>query len=165
MPQFKEIVIVGFAALWASHALAATAETAEIPSAKILFVCEHGNVKSLMAVSYFNRIAQERHLPYIAVSRGSEPDSTTVPSAIIAGLRVDGFDVTDFHPTKLTAADVDTAKRVVTIGVPLPASTGGKLSALAWDDVPPASTDFMASSAALKAHVNELIEQLKGTEK
>jgi arsenate reductase (thioredoxin) len=40
---------------------------------QVLFVCEHGNVKSLMAASYFNQLARERRLPFQAVSRGSPP--------------------------------------------------------------------------------------------
>jgi hypothetical protein len=51
----------------------------ESSAAQVLFVCEHGNVKSLMATSYFNQMAQERGLAFRAVSRGSAPDSTTVP--------------------------------------------------------------------------------------
>jgi len=34
-----------------------------LPDSQVLFVCEHGNVKSLMASSYFNQLARERHLP------------------------------------------------------------------------------------------------------
>jgi len=161
MHQLKNIIIAGLAALWGSQTFSAAAETPEGPPARILFVCEHGNVKSLMAMSYFNRIAREKHLPYVAVSRGSEPDSSTVPPAIVTGLRADGFDVSDFHPSRLTAVDVDTAQRVITIGVPLPASVGsGAQSVLAWDDVPPASVDFEASSTSLKAHIDALIKQL-----
>ncbi|HXA47965.1 MAG TPA: hypothetical protein VNW52_10075 [Burkholderiaceae bacterium] len=166
MLPLKAITIAGFAALWGGLAFSTAAEIAEIPPAKILFVCEHGNVKSLMAASYFNRIVQEKHLPYIAFSRGAEPDSTTVPPAIAAGLRIGGFDVSGFHPSKLTAADVNAAQRVIMIGVPLPANAGSNaLPALAWDDVPPASVDFEASSASLKAHIDELIKQLNALKK
>lgn len=38
---------------------------------QVLFVCEHGNVRSLMAASYFNQLAQERRLLFRAVSRGT----------------------------------------------------------------------------------------------
>jgi hypothetical protein len=36
----------------------------------VVFVCLHGSVKSQMAAAHFNRIAKERGLPAIAVSRG-----------------------------------------------------------------------------------------------
>ena len=100
-------------------ARSATAQSAEKAESRILFVCEHGNVKSLMAASYFNQMAQARGLPYRGVSRGVAPDSTTVPPKIIAALGSDGFDVRDFHPVAISAADVSASNRVVAIGVPI----------------------------------------------
>ena len=79
---------------------------------QVLFVCEHGNVKSLMAMSYFNRLAEERGLPYRAVSRGTAPDSTTVPPKIVEGLKKDGFDVSGFHPVSYTHLTLPTILRV-----------------------------------------------------
>lgn len=87
---------------------------------QVLFVCEHGNVKSLMAASYFNQLAQERQLPLRAVSRGSAPDSTAVPLGIVQGLRGDGFDVSSFHPSAVSPSDVSAAQPVITIGTALP---------------------------------------------
>src|SRR4051812_43869016 len=72
------------------------------PTREILFVCEHGNVKSLMAASYFNQSIREFNLPYRAVARGSAPNSTTVPVAIIQGLDRDDIDVSTFQPTKVS---------------------------------------------------------------
>ena len=60
------------------------------PAEQILFVCERGSVKSLMATSYFNQLAAQRGLPWRAVSRGVAPDSTTVPKRIAAALHVSG---------------------------------------------------------------------------
>jgi arsenate reductase (thioredoxin) len=93
---------------------------AQTHDSQVLFVCEHGNVKSLMAVSYFNQLAQERRLPFRAVSRGTAPDSTTVPPTIIQGLRGDGFDVSSFHPSAVRVSDISASQRVITIGTALP---------------------------------------------
>lgn len=98
----------------------ASRDTARARTSQILFVCEHGNVKSLMAASYFNQLAQERGLPFRAVSRGSAPNSTTVPHEIIQSLRGDGFDVSAFHPSAVSASDVSASQRVITIGTSLP---------------------------------------------
>ena len=76
-----------------SLTIACVAIRADEPTPQVLFVCEHGNVKSLMAASYFNQLAAKRGLRLRAISRGSAPDSTTVPPPIIAGLRTDGVDV------------------------------------------------------------------------
>jgi protein-tyrosine-phosphatase len=142
-------------------ACAARPSSAEDPTEQVLFVCEHGNVKSLMAASYFNQLAQQRGLPFRGVSRGSAPDSTTVPPAIAKALATEGFDVSDFHPVAVGTADVSASKRVIAIGTALPASvdaSDGKVEQ--WNDVPPASTDYDASRTSLREHVRELIERL-----
>jgi arsenate reductase (thioredoxin) len=132
-------------------------------NSQVLFVCEHGNVKSLMAASYFNQMAQEHRLPFQAVSRGTTPDSTTVPPSIIQGLRGDGFDVSSFHPSAVRASDVSASQRVITIGTVLPmdalvASAQPKIEQ--WNDVPSASVDYGATRASLKRHIKKLVEQL-----
>jgi protein-tyrosine-phosphatase len=133
---------------------------------EVLMVCEHGNVKSLMAASYFNELAKARHLPFHATSRGTAPNSTTVPPAIVDGLRADGFDVSSFHPTAITTADVASADRVILINTELPSgiADASKLP-VQWTDVPPASVDYGAAREALKAHVRELLDQLSATPK
>jgi protein-tyrosine-phosphatase len=127
----------------------------------VVFVCEHGNVKSLMAASYFNRLAEQQHLPFHAVSRGAAPDSTTVPQPIVAGLRADGVDVSAFHPAKLGQPDLADAAHVVMIGIDLPAGLQARESRIEkWEDVPPASTDYAAARTALQTHVADLIARL-----
>lgn len=130
--------------------------------AQVLFVCEHGNVKSLMAASYFNKLAQEYRLPFHAVSRGTAPDSTTVPPAIIQGLRDDGFDVSSFHPSAVSASDVSASHRVVTIGTTLPsdARAAAQEKIEQWNDVPPASIDYGATRDSLKRHIKKLVDEL-----
>ena len=133
----------------------------EPPAAQVLFVCEHGNVKSLMAASYFNQLAHERRLPYRAVSRGSAPDSTTVPPAIIDGLRKDGIDVASFHPAAVVAADITASQHVVLINTELPANTPAQgVSIERWSDVPAASINFEAARDSMKRHIAKLMDEL-----
>jgi arsenate reductase (thioredoxin) len=69
--------------------------------------------------------------------------------------------VTDFHPSKVAAADVVDAARVVTIGAELPAGANADETRIEhWDDVPPASTSYDAARSSLKAHVAELLDRL-----
>lgn len=128
----------------------------------VVFICEHGNVKSLMAASYFNQIAKERKLPYLAISRGVEPDANSAPPAIVQGLAQDHIDVRDFRPQKIADAELNAASRVITIGTtlvnPTPALTDKRRK---WNEVPPASVDFKASSQVLKSRVNALIDELE----
>lgn len=131
------------------------------PVEQIVFVCEHGTVKSLMAASYFNQLAAQRGLPWRAVSRASAPDSTTVPKPIAAALLAEGVDVSEFRPAKIDATDAAEAVRIVTIGTDLPAGVRGDEQRVErWNDVPPASTSYDAARRSLKAHIAELLERL-----
>ena len=141
--------------------LVAPAEAGDLPDAQVLFVCEHGNVKSLMAASYFNRMARARGLRYRAVSRGSAPDSDSVPPAIVAALRDDGFDVSGFRPLAIEKPEIEAAVRLVLINTELPPEMVLGIGIERWTDVPPASRDFEAARRSLMAHVRELIDELE----
>lgn len=142
--------------------IACTAVRAEgPPAAQILFVCEHGNVKSLMAATYFNQLAASRGLRLRAISRGSAPDSNTVPTPIVAGLRTDGVDVSDFRPAAVSEADVAASARIVAISTALPSDVGAPAAKVErWDDVPAASVNYGAARNSLKAHVEQLLDRM-----
>ena len=78
----------------------------------VVFVCLHGSVKSQMAAAHFNRIARERGLPFTAISRGIEVD-TSIPTRIRDGLNLDGLAPTDDIPIGLTADEAGRATMVV----------------------------------------------------
>jgi len=130
----------------------------------VVFVCEHGSVKSLIAASLFDRAAGQRGLPIHAVSRGVTPDDK-VPPRIAAALREDGFEVEGFHPQGLTTKDVAGATQVVAIGVNLTAHADeAHVPIQSWDDVPAANVDYAAARAALQRHIDDLLEELQETE-
>jgi protein-tyrosine-phosphatase len=141
---------------------ALTAQTSPVSSTpQVLFVCQHGNVKSLMAASYFNQMAQQRGLAVRAVARGTAPNSDTVPSPIAQSLQGDGFDVSEFHPSAVSAADVSSSRRVITIGTTLPGDAqAAPLKLEAWNDVPPADADYGATRTSLKSHIDGLLNEL-----
>ena len=59
-------------------------------SSAVVFVCEHGAAKSLVATTYFNKIAAERGLQARAVYRGVSPQDDLSANAL-KGLREDGL--------------------------------------------------------------------------
>lgn len=129
--------------------------------APVLFVCEHGNVKSLIAATLFDQLARERGLPFRAVSRGIRPEPG-VPPAIVEALRSEGVDVAGFTPQPVTSLDLAHASRVVAIGVDLSAlSRDTRHPIEGWSDVPPASVDYASARAALLRHIESLIDGLK----
>jgi arsenate reductase len=130
-------------------------------SAPVVFVCEHGNVKSLIGASLFDKAAKERGLPFRATSRGLTPEAN-VPPKIAEALRSDDVEVAGFKPQALTAHDVSTAARVIAIGVDLSSfSDEARAPIEPWTDVPPASVDYAAARAVLLRHVEALLDEMQ----
>ena len=127
------------------------------PAATVLFVCEHGSAKSVVAAAHFNQIAASRGLPFRAISRGTEPDAEMAPAAV-EGLRGDGLKPDDAAPSKLEQADLDAAVRVVTFCA-LPPGLHAKSPVEQWE-VPPVSTGYAASREAMLARIERLLTEL-----
>ena len=137
---------------------------AQSPDDRVVFVCEHGSVKSLIAASLFDRAAATRGLRFRAISRGVNPEEQ-VPPPIADALQRDGFNVEGFHPQRISQGDVIGARRVIAIGVELPAIDAGPIAAEIWNDIPPASADYAAARAALQRHIDALLDNLQATER
>lgn len=126
---------------------------------KVVFVCQHGNVKSLIASAWFNRLAAERGIAARSVARGLTPENP-VPGPIADRLGRDGIDVTGFEARALAPADLRGASRLVVIGVEPPAWARQEgLTVEAWDDIPPASERYDASRDAMRARIEALLAQ------
>jgi protein-tyrosine-phosphatase len=126
----------------------------------VVFVCEHGSAKSVMAAAYFNRAAQERGIAARAVARGVTPDAR-VPDRIVTALAHEGLVVGDFKPQNVTAGETAQALRVVTIGVEAAPVLPGAADVEQWNDVP-ASSDYDAARTALMQHIAALLQELQG---
>jgi protein-tyrosine-phosphatase len=124
----------------------------------VLFVCEHGSAKSVVAATHFNRLAVERGLAHRAVSRGTAPDAELAPPAV-AGLRGDGLQPDGSVPRKLEQADLDGAVRVVAFG-DLPAELTPSSVVERWE-VPPVSDEYTVSRDAMLAHIERLLGSLE----
>ena len=126
---------------------------------KIIFVCEHGSVKSVVAVAHFNRMATEAGLDYRAISRGTKPDQE-VPAAVIAGLKQDGLAPSLLQPVKLDAIEARAAQRIVAM-CELPGEFAEDQRVAKWTDVPPVTVDYAKARDVLVGHLRELIADLQ----
>jgi arsenate reductase (thioredoxin) len=79
---------------------------------KIIFVCEHGAGKSVIAASYFNKFAKEQMSITLAYYRGLFPEAKVSPAAA-AGLTKDDLFDPSIKPQKLSFSDVVGADRVI----------------------------------------------------
>jgi arsenate reductase len=127
--------------------------------ARVVFVCEHGSVKSLVATEYFNLRAKARGLAYRAIARGTAPEPT-VPRAVRDGLRSDGFDVSTFEPRKFQASDVERASLIVSFDQDIASIAGAQTRYLTWDDLPGVLTDHTRGKDEIVRHVDALIDEL-----
>ena len=126
----------------------------------ILFVCEHGSAKSVIAAAHFNRLAEQRKLPYRAIARGINPDPE-IPQQVRVNLAKDGLDVAAWKPQLVVEKDVREAARVVTFGckLPLPEKiTAGKL--VDWPDVPSTSEDYERARTVIVDKIEALLRTL-----
>ena len=124
----------------------------------VLFVCEHGAAKSVMAAAHFNRRAQERKLPYRAVAKGTSPQEQLSESAV-KGLTAEGLAALPSRPEQVTAADVAAAARVVTFGCDISKVAPGSRPE-SWADVPGPGEDYAASRQAIDRHLDALLAEL-----
>lgn len=127
----------------------------------VVFVCEHGNAKSLIAATLFDQEAARRHLPFHAVARGVKPGQG-VPSSIATSLRNDGHDVSGFIPKPIAAADLQAALRVVLLNLDrsaIPGSDPHKTDT--WSGIPPAETDYPKANDAIAERIASLLQQLE----
>ena len=133
---------------------------------RVVFVCEHGSVKSVMAAHWFNRLAAERNAPFRAISRGRLAGRRDPARRSRDNLAKDGFDVAGFTPKRLEKADVAGAAQVVAIGIDSPLLAEAQDVPISrWDDIPPASTDYAASRDAMRARMGALLDSLSRSKK
>jgi arsenate reductase (thioredoxin) len=125
----------------------------------IVFVCEHGSAKSVVAAAHFNRLAGERGLAIRAVSRGTDPDAEIAPNAE-AGLRADGLAAVGWSPAKLTEIDVAGATCVVTFCEPPPDCVAAARIER-WEGVPPVSEDYEKARDEIVERLRRLLNDLR----
>jgi arsenate reductase len=130
----------------------------------ILFVCEHGAAKSVIAAAYFDKLAKDQHLNYRAAFRGINPDAA-INSVAEKGLKQDEIDTSGWKPTRLVQKDVDEASRIVTLGCALPAGTRVTSKVTDWNDIPSPSQNYELAREEIKKRVQKLVDDLAKEER
>ena len=123
----------------------------------IVFVCEHGAAKSVIAAAYFNKMASEIKLDTRAIARGTHPDDELSPKAV-TGLNADGLTPTESIPQKLSLADIESAQRIITF-CELPEEYQNKIAIEQWDNVPPVSENYEIARDVIMKHLKHLLNK------
>ena len=152
------VVLVGLLSL-NSHAQNSRTHRRVRSPRTILFVCEHGAAKSVIAAAYFDVLARKRGLNYKAVFRGTNPDTSLSPSAE-KGLQEDGISTNGWKPELVTQKNMDEAFRIVTLGCLLPGEDARAIKIAKWNEIPNVSNDYRAARDEIKRRVQGLVEGL-----
>jgi protein-tyrosine-phosphatase len=124
----------------------------------IVFVCEHGAAKSVIAAAHFNRLAGQAGLDLRAIARGTNPDPELSPQAV-EGLSGDGLAPAEGIPQKLTEDDLRSSQRLV-IFCELPSQYPQPAAIERWENIPSVNQDYEKARDAILARLMPLLEQM-----
>jgi protein-tyrosine-phosphatase len=128
------------------------------PNTTIVFVCEHGAAKSVLAAAYFDKIARELGLEYQAIARGTNPDPALSPQTI-TGLAHDGLAPKESRPKALRYSDIQSARRVVSF-CELPVEFQQSSIVKYWEAVPPVSENYERARDVIVDRIRQLLLSL-----
>jgi arsenate reductase len=126
---------------------------------KIIFVCQHGAAKSVIAASYFNKLANERKLNYTAECRGIDPDSVVSQSAK-DGLMKDNLFDPQTKPQKLVPGDTANVEKII-LFAPLPSDLRTSIKTENWSKIENVDGDYSKRRQAIVEKINELLDNLE----
>ena len=132
-------------------------------SNRIVFLCPHGAAKSVIAAAYCQQLADQWGVPLHATSAGTEPDVEVAP-AVVTLLGAEGIDVADHRPRRVTAEELATAWRIISLGCDLGDLAHPEMEIERWDDVPPPSQNLLGARDRIRDHVEQLVLALKQAE-
>lgn len=121
----------------------------------IVFVCEHGAAKSILAAACFNRLASEAGSELRAVARGTHPDGEFSPQTV-QGLSADGLAPTEPVPQRLSESDLQSAQQIVTF-CELPAEVSYLAKMDHWEDIPPVSENYQEARDAILSRIRQML--------
>lgn len=125
----------------------------------ILFVCEHGAAKSIIAATYFNQLASERGLDWKATARGTNTDDQ-LSKQTLEGLANDRLSPVQPAPQPLSLDDALIAARIVSF-CELPADLSERNIIERWDGVPPVSQNYDQARDAILERIQDLLNKLR----
>ena len=127
----------------------------------VIFVCEHGAAKSILAAAYFNHLATQRGMHVTAVARGTNPDPS-LSEQTLNGLLKDGLKPTQTLPQKLSLDDVQSAGRIVSF-CELADEFREKVVVEQWEGIPAVSEEYERARDAILNRINHLLDNLRSS--
>jgi arsenate reductase (thioredoxin) len=124
----------------------------------IVFVCEHGAAKSIIAATYWNKYAQQQGVRIQGLARGTYPD-IALSGYAAAGLLEDGLIPNQLTPQKLLPEEVSAAERVIAF-CDLREVDSKKTNIEYWENVPAVSEDYGKARDIIVANLQAMMKDL-----
>lgn len=124
----------------------------------VLFVCQHGAAKSVIAARHLEALAEARGLVVRSTAAGLEPDEA-IPSHVVAGLRADGVDDHVQAPRAISEELLATADIVVAFGCDLSAFPHIEKPVIQWSGVPAVSDGYEAARAEILGRLPAVLDE------
>ena len=142
-------------------ACALSAQDSKTPTKPtVVFVCEHGSAKSIIAAAEFKRMAIEKGLDLNILARGTNPDAE-IPKIVRDGLKADGHDVGALKPTKVSEKDLRGAAKIVSFGPDLTQWLTDGAMVADWSATPSVSEDYARAREYIRKQLETLVKDLK----
>jgi protein-tyrosine-phosphatase len=124
----------------------------------VIFVCQHGAAKSVIAARHFEELARARGLTLSATAAGVEPDAV-IPPHVIAGLRTDSVDDHETPPQAVTRELLENSQVVVSFGCDLSAFAEDAGQIVQWSGVPAVSDGYDAARTEILRRLHALVDE------
>jgi arsenate reductase (thioredoxin) len=128
----------------------------------LLFLCPHGAAKSVIAAAYCQQLAAQSGLNVHASAAGTDPSAEVSP-AVVELLQAEGINVANQVPQRVTSEALQTASLVISLGCNLDSLLPPGTPVEHWDDVPLPSQDLAAARNSIRAHVEQLINNIRNS--
>jgi arsenate reductase (thioredoxin) len=126
---------------------------------KVIFVCQHGAGKSVIAAAYFNKMAKERNLNYIGEYRGVAPDSAVSPSAKEGLIQDNVFDP-NAKPQKFVSSETENVERII-LFTQLPEAMPLSIKTENWSKIENVDGDYITRRDAIVKKLDELLDSIE----
>lgn len=137
-------------------------ESGSMSQPVVLFVCQHGGAKSVIAAALLRELAAKHGIPLDCRSAGIHPYSA-VPEPVVQGLRAEAIDVSSVRPQLLTSSLMATADYVIAFGCDLTAPDD--VNFREWLDVPAVSDDYTRARDEIASRVEAFFDEIHPTVK
>ena len=124
----------------------------------VVFVCQHGAAKSVIAARHLTELAHARGLTLTASAAGVEPDEE-IPAHVITGLRGDGIDDQGSPPQAVTRELLESAQIVVSFGCDLAAFAEEPGRIVQWYGVPAVSDGYETARTEILSRLHAILEE------